>query len=343
MPQINRQTAILHILFWIAWAGTSVLVNFIMGAQINYLSLGINVFTSISWFYFFQGIILKNVFGETKKGLRTALLIPLFFPVFHYIRFGLDQWRAGSFDPQSFWFDRIGIGMSMAFFIQYSIFAVSYSYFLFSIERRNRIQELELNNQQLHIQQLLTEYNFLKAQINPHFLYNTLNTLFSHAQKYSDELANNILKLSEIMRYSMDGLEKENGLVNLKDEIHYIHNLIDIHQLRFSNELHIDFTVSGSVGDFRIPPLTFITFVENALKYGEIKNQERPLRIRLDAMPDKIYFYCHNRKKKKVIEKSSGIGIQNVLKRLDVSYLGKYEVKIKNEEDDYTLELTLNV
>ncbi|MCG7752080.1 sensor histidine kinase [Flavihumibacter cheonanensis] len=227
--------------------------------------------------------------------------------------------------------------------MQYSIFALGYSYFIYSLERQKRIQELELNNRQLEIQQLHTEYNFLKAQVNPHFLYNTLNTLFSHAQYYSEELADNILKLSEIMRYSIEGLDKDNGMVNLKDEVHHLHNLIDIHQLRFSNELQIDFSVSGPVGDFTIPPLVFITFVENALKYGELKNSSHPLIIRLDAYQDRIRFYCRNKKKKKVFEKSSGIGIQNVLKRLDVSYKGKYEVETNNEEEFYTLELTLYV
>ena len=220
---------------------------------------------------------------------------------------------------------------------------MGYSYFVYSLERQKRIQELELNNQALEIQQLHTEYNFLKAQINPHFLYNTLNTLFSHAQYYSEELANNILKLSEIMRYSIEGLDKDNGMVNLRNEIHYLHNLIDIHQLRFSNELQIDFTVTGPVGDFKIPPLVFITFVENALKYGELKNSAHPLIIRLDAFQDRVRFYCRNKKKKNVIEKSSGIGIQNVLKRLDVSYKGKYDVVTNNEEEFYTLELTLYV
>ncbi|HEY8396791.1 MAG TPA: histidine kinase, partial [Flavihumibacter sp.] len=264
-------------------------------------------------------------------------------PVFHIIRYSLAALVNGSFDYNDLVFGRVDIGLSLSYYIQYTIFAVGYSYFLYSLERQKRIQELEINNRQLEIQQLHTEFNFLKAQINPHFLYNTLNTLFSHAQNYSEELANNILKLSEIMRYSIEGFDKDNGMVNLKNEIHYLHNLIDIHQLRFSNALQIDLKTTGNISAHKIPPLVFITFVENALKYGDLRNPEHPLKIRLDAMPDKIYFYCQNRKKKKVIEKSSGIGIQNVLRRLDVSFKGKYEVVTSNEEEFYTLELTLYV
>ncbi|WP_290792229.1 sensor histidine kinase [Flavihumibacter sp. UBA7668] len=332
-----------HATFWGIWIGTTLLVAYYMSGDVDLISATVNFLPSIGWFYFGCFLLWKGVFGNKKiRYIRLVFMLAL-FPVFHIIRFSLIVIFYGYDETISFIFNRRDLGLSLTYYIQYNIFALGYSYFVYSLERQKRIQELELNNRKLEIQQLHTEFNFLKAQINPHFLYNTLNTLFAHAQYYSEELANNILKLSEIMRYSIEGLDKDNGMVNLKNEIHYLHNLIDIHQLRFSNELQIDFTVTGPVGDHKIPPLVFITFVENALKYGELKNRNHPLIIRLDASPEKIYFYCQNRKKKKVIEKSSGIGIQNVLRRLDVSFKGKYDVVTTNEEEFYTLELTLYV
>lgn len=338
----NNVKLVQHTIFWFIWIGTTVLVTYVMGYLFNYVIL-LNMSVSIAWFYFCWAVLLKNIFQDRRTWLRRVWGVVLFFPVFHIIRYSLAALVNGSFDYNDLVFGRVDIGLSLSYYIQYTIFAVGYSYFLYSLERQKRIQELEINNRQLEIQQLHTEFNFLKAQINPHFLYNTLNTLFSHAQNYSEELANNILKLSEIMRYSIEGFDKDNGMVNLKNEIHYLHNLIDIHQLRFSNALQIDLKTTGNISAHKIPPLVFITFVENALKYGDLRNPEHPLKIRLDAMPDKIYFYCQNRKKKKVIEKSSGIGIQNVLRRLDVSFKGKYEVVTRNEEEFYTLELTLYV
>ncbi len=332
-----------HAIFWLIWIGTTQMVVYVMAGVIDLISIVTNYLPSIAWFYLCCLFLLSGIFANKKKRITRLVYILTLFPVFHVIRVLLIVYFYGLEIKTDLIINREYVAISMSYFMQYTIFAVGYSYFVYSLERQKRIQELELNNRQLEIQQLHTEFNFLKAQINPHFLYNTLNTLFSHAQYYSEELANNILKLSEIMRYSIEGLDKDNGMVNLKNEIHYLHNLIDIHQLRFSNELQIDFTVTGPVGDFKIPPLVFITFVENALKYGELKNRNHPLIIRLDATPEKVYFYCQNRKKKKVIEKSSGIGIQNVLRRLDVSYKGKYDVVTSNEEEFYTLELTLYV
>ena len=331
-----------HALVWLIWIGTTQTMVFVARGEFFLLQSLIFFLPSIAWFYFCSFVLFRNFFAKKHTRFLKLFLVAAFFPVFHLSRFFLNL-LLGNEVTNEFLVDREQIGLSLAYQMQYTIFALGYCYFVYSLERQKRIQELELNNQALEIQQLHTEYNFLKAQINPHFLYNTLNTLFSHAQYYSEELANNILKLSEIMRYSIEGLDKDNGMVNLRNEIHYLHNLIDIHQLRFSNELQIDFTVTGPVGDFKIPPLVFITFVENALKYGELKNSAHPLIIRLDAFQDRIRFYCRNKKKKNVIEKSSGIGIQNVLKRLDVSYKGKYDVVTNNEEEFYTLELTLYV
>lgn len=343
MQEKKYSSGLWHALFWLVWIGTTQMVVYVMAGVIDYLSILTNYLPSIGWFYFCCFFLFIGIFSNRKTRIKRLVFLLTLFPVFHIIRVLLVLFFYGVEITNEQFFDKDYIGISLSYFMQYTIFAVGYSYFVYSLERQKRIQELELNNRQLEIQQLHTEFNFLKAQINPHFLYNTLNTLFAHAQYYSEELANNILKLSEIMRYSIEGLDKDNGMVNLKNEIHYLHNLIDIHQLRFSNELQIDFTVTGSVGDHKIPPLVFITFVENALKYGELKNRNHPLIIRLDASPEKIYFYCQNRKKKKVIEKSSGIGIQNVLRRLDVSFKGKYDVVTTNEEEFYTLELTLYV
>ena len=331
-----------HALVWLGWIGITQTMVFVTRGDFYLLQSLVFFIPSIAWFYFCSFVLFKNFFANKKARITNLLLLIVFIPVFHFARYVLNL-LFGNEVTVSFFSDREQIGLSLAYQMQYTIFALGYCYFIYSLERQKRIQELELNNRQLEIQQLHTEYNFLKAQVNPHFLYNTLNTLFSHAQYYSDELANNILKLSEIMRYSIEGLDKDNGMVNLKNEIHHLQNLIDIHQLRFSNELQIDFTVTGPVGNFAIPPLVFITFVENALKYGELKNSSHPLVIRLDASQDRVRFYCRNKKKKNVIEKSSGIGIQNVLKRLDVSYKGKYEVTTNNEEEFYTLELILYV
>ncbi|BAV05892.1 two-component system sensor protein, no kinase domain [Filimonas lacunae] len=218
----------------------------------------------------------------------------------------------------------------------------------FELEREKKQQELEnalLKQQELKIQQekLELEYAFLRSQINPHFLHNTLNVLFSQALMHSQELADNIMKLSQLMRYAMESFEATDGKVSIKNELQHLQTLIDIHQVRFSGALQIQLTVEGEMNGHALPPLSIITIVENAFKYGDLKDASRPLLIRVCLLEDRIYFYCHN--KKKAIPSlelpSHNIGLSNLSKRLDLSFKNRYEIQAQNATDSYTFELTI--
>lgn len=218
----------------------------------------------------------------------------------------------------------------------------------FMLEREKKQQELEnalLKQQEMKIQQekLELEYAFLRSQINPHFLHNTLNVLFSQALMHSQELADNIMKLSHLMRYALESFEASEGKVNIRNELQHLQTLIDIHQVRFSGALKVDYSIKGEMAGHMLPPLSFITIVENAFKYGDLKDAQRPLIIRVALTEDRIYFYCHN--KKKAIPSlelpSHNIGLSNLSKRLDLSFKNRYEIKADNGEDAYTFELTI--
>lgn len=219
---------------------------------------------------------------------------------------------------------------------------------MFMLEREKKQQELEnalLKQQEMKIQQekLELEYAFLRSQINPHFLHNTLNVLFSQALMHSQELADNIMKLSHLMRYALESFEAEEGMVGIRNELQHLQTLIDIHQVRFSGALKVDYSIKGDMNGHMLPPLSIITVVENAFKYGDLKDAARPLIIRVQLTEDRIYFYCHN--KKKAIPSlelpSHNIGLSNLSKRLDLSFKNRYEIKADNGEDAYTFELTI--
>ena len=201
---------------------------------------------------------------------------------------------------------------------------------------------LEEQKMQLEIEKSQANFNFLKAQINPHFLHNTLNFLYAKSLPYSPELSEGILTLSDIMRYALSEGNARDGKAPLKDEIEHVRNVIKINQLRFSNNLSVQFDVEGVVNGATIIPFVLITLVENAFKHGDLKSTEHPISIRLKIEGKGLYFYCRNKKKTGPKELSTGIGLDNIKKRLDLAYGDHYCLGVKDEADLYTTELTIS-
>ena len=216
-----------------------------------------------------------------------------------------------------------------------------------ALQEEKYIRELEnskLKQNELSAQKekLQIEYAFLRAQVNPHFLHNALNTLYCQAQEYSDILASNIVKLSNMMRYSFENIEQETDLVNIEKEVQNLNRLIEINSVRFDNEELVDFRIEGEMENQLLPPLSLITIVENAFKYGDLTDAEYPLIIRLRLEPGYIYFSCKNKKQGKAqSDTSNNIGITNLRKRLEVLFENNYTINSISENDFFTLELTI--
>lgn len=201
---------------------------------------------------------------------------------------------------------------------------------------------LEAQKLQLEVEKSEANLNFLKAQINPHFLHNTLNFLYAKSIPYSPELSEGILTLSDIMRYALSEGNAREGKAPLKDEIEHVRNVIKINQLRFSNKLNVNFEVSGVVDGAMIIPFVLITIVENAFKHGDLQKQEYPIDIKLNINRNKLYFYCRDKKKTGPKEVSTGIGLENIRKRLDLAYGENYKFIVKDDAEFYTTELTID-
>jgi two-component system, LytTR family, sensor kinase len=203
---------------------------------------------------------------------------------------------------------------------------------------------LEERTFKLEKEKMQADYLFLKAQINPHFLHNTLNFLYARSLPLSPELSEGILTLSEIMRYSLDNHEDGNGKVLLSHEIEHVHNIIRMQQLRFENTLQVQFSLSGEPSGQRILPFILITLVENAFKHGDLKSTENPVKIELEVSADgRMHFVCSNRKKTGPKELSTGIGLDNTRKRLELAYGENYSLFIKNQRDIFTVDLTITL
>ncbi len=201
---------------------------------------------------------------------------------------------------------------------------------------------LEAQKMQLEVDKSQANFKFLKSQINPHFLHNTLNFLYAKSLPYSAELSEGILTLSDIMRYALSESAGSDDKAPLKVEIEHVRNVIKINQLRFNNNLHVNFEVNGVVNDVEIIPFVLITIVENAFKHGDLQRPEYPIDIKLTIDHNHFSFYCRNKKKSGPNEISTGLGLDNIRNRLDFAYGSNYKLLIKDEADLYTTQLTID-
>jgi two-component system LytT family sensor kinase len=180
----------------------------------------------------------------------------------------------------------------------------------------------ERENQQLTTDKRAAELAFLKAQINPHFLYNTLNMLYGLAYGVDKTLAGGLLKLSELMRYMLR--DSPDGLVDLSQEVEYIHHFLDLYRLRYPGRLYAELLVTGTLEGHRVAPLLLIPFVENAFKHGVLDDPATPVRMHLTILPDAIEFTVENQQHDYQPDHSSGIGLTNLHRRLELLYPGRY-------------------
>lgn len=185
------------------------------------------------------------------------------------------------------------------------------------------------------------ELSFLKAQINPHFLFNTLNNIYALSVTSSEKTSESIMKLSNIMRYVTDEVTED--FVLLQSEIDCIEDYIDLQRLRLGKKTKLNFTVAGEMHEQRIAPLVLMTFIENVFKYGVSKHQTAEITIRLTVGDQKLFFFCQNfifERESKV--KRTGIGLANTRQRLEHLYPGKHKLEIEKENNLFTVNLSID-
>jgi two-component system LytT family sensor kinase len=226
-------------------------------------------------------------------------------------------------------------------FIFIIIFGLSIAYFF--LKEWSRVEKLR---SELAAVQLDTEVKFLKSQVNPHFLFNTLNNLFSMAQKKgNDDLADGISKLSGMMRYMIYDSNVES--VPLKSEIEYLEDCILLNKLRYAdNEAIVKFDYPSNTGNVFVAPMLFIPFVENAFKHGVVIGQSSNIGISLSVDNNELTFSCTNVDRshvQKMNGDSSGVGLDNVKRRLQLLYPGKHQLQITKADNQYQVELKINL
>jgi two-component system LytT family sensor kinase len=198
----------------------------------------------------------------------------------------------------------------------------------------------ERNLRKLEQEKFTAEMGLLKAQINPHFFFNTLNTLYGLVLKKSEKAGKFALRLSDLMHYML--YEASADKVLLKNEISHIDNYISVEQMRFADRLDLSFQYSGDIEDKLIAPLILLPFIENAFKHG-ITDDAGWITINIKVINNRLFMKVENSIPANVKTSNHGIGLENVKKRLELTYPARHELKITADkllfEVDFKLDL----
>jgi sensor histidine kinase YesM len=204
------------------------------------------------------------------------------------------------------------------------------------IYENNRVESLQAI-------QLKTELQFLKAQIQPHFFFNTLNNLYALTLEKSKQAPEVVLKLSEIMEYILyDAKELE---IKLVKEINYIQNYIDLERLRFGDKIDLQINTQGDIETQNVPPLLFLPFIENCFKHGSIENNNLNIRIKFQVTETNLlkFSVVNNYNQFTQKKKVHGIGNKNVLRRLELLYEDRFTFNSRVEKQQYIVELSIQL
>lgn len=186
------------------------------------------------------------------------------------------------------------------------------------------------------------EVSHLQSQVNPHFFFNMLNNLYGLVDKDAKKAQALILKLSDMMRYSIYDGQKSS--VTIVEEVEYLKNYIELHKMRYHKEIDVQFQANIQKGDSKITPLLFIILLENAFKHGvENLHENAFVKVNLIANQNKIHFTVENNFDEESLSAKKGIGLKNLQRRLELVYPKKHSLSFTSNENRYTAELTIQL
>ncbi|HLN21145.1 MAG TPA: histidine kinase [Bacteroidales bacterium] len=205
-----------------------------------------------------------------------------------------------------------------------------------ALERQSGVERMQKD---LEKEKLNSELAFLKNQISPHFLFNTLNNIYSLIEVNAEDSRDAILKLARLMRYL---LYESQGDTMLSKEIDFMSDYIDLMKLRMVEKIRLSVDFPDKYEDLTIPPLLFIPFIENAFKHGISYRGKSFIEVKLEARDSELNFTCTNSKTaRSILDKKQGIGLDNVKKRLQLLFPGKHGLNINETDMDYNVNLKI--
>lgn len=340
-----------HVIAWIVFIAYEIFASYFWSNDrlSNFADDAVHYALYMVLFYFNAHVALPSTIGENRSNYKVYLLLLLgqlaVLIAFRYLILISFKYLNIVIYPPPSKNQVVFVVTGLMRGIYFLGFSVAYWFALTTISNQRKVTELE--SQQLrsdiergHLEStiLSTENSYLKSQINPHFLFNTLNFLYNSISKFSEDTAETILTLADLMRYSLAETD-EAGKVPLELELEHIGNFIKLNQTRFSQRLSVRFEVTGDCGGFKIIPLALMTIVENIFKYGDLFDPNRPVNISAMIDEQKLIFSTQNLIKKNKEMTGMGIGVENLKARL--SRYHKYELEINSDDVQYSTQLSI--
>lgn len=343
-PLLQRNRVVLiHLLFWFIYLSFNLYqVSFYQQQRGYDWSRGL-LFTGVQFGFTFAIAYLNYFiflprFLVHKKTWQYLLEFLVPFAILVLIRIYLQRYMVEG-SPRAEYFN------SPIYVVQVAVITLFITIFVSMLRFAVDWFELEARKRDMENEKLYAELNFLRTQINPHFLFNTLNNLYYLAYSKSDNTTEVISKLSTMMRYMI--YESNHEKVLLSQEIEYMQNYISLEQLRLNNQVPIKFEIEGETENIWIAPLIFITFLENAFKHGvNNKNSGAWINISIRMKGKQCTYSVENSKVPVTVdskERKSGIGLQNVNRRLELSYPNQYQLKVEDTPDRYSIQLDITL
>lgn len=335
---------LIHLLIWgisyfVILDSVSTIADYKKGEGPFWLAILFGLVINQIIFYATAFFIVPRFLGQKKIGKLIGILF-IGFLLINFVESTIDYyWLVAFFSTESeSFFSYIKYNGVNSFFILLVGLSYALIIFYFKNEKLKRI---------LYEEKLTTEMAFLKSQINPHFLFNVLNSFYAKALKNNvPDLADGIAKLAELMRYMV--YETNEDKVLLEKEIHHLKNFVEVYQLRIAEEddVAINFEIIGEISTIKIRPMLLIPFVENAIKHGINPQEKSEINIMVEVTENKLYFKVSNTIMKdtnSILDESSGFGLDNLKARLSVLYPNAHSLETSIESGYFIAQLSVQL
>jgi sensor histidine kinase YesM len=327
----------MHTLFWFGFAVLFYVstVNILPLSQ-GIVMLGVSIISQFILTFVNNMYLLPKLFDH-KRYLTYSISVLVGIAIVVYVRYTVNESIVMSLNR----FPNLKLSGYFLFIIVTTlvVFLITTGFYFFKQWFIERQKQDEIANQQLD-----TELKLLKAQINPHFLFNALNNVYSLTQVEPEKAGEMILKLSDVLRYMLYDSEKDK--IYLEKEISNINSLIELHQIQYDNKAKINFVISGNIHDKLIHPMLLFPFFENAFKHGNLFQFETSsyIQANLAINNNQLNFtientFVENTSKDKV----GGLGIGNVQKRLQLFYHNMHQLIITKGEKIFKIDLKIQL
>jgi|WetSurMetagenome_2_1015567.scaffolds.fasta_scaffold94295_2 two-component system, LytTR family, sensor kinase len=337
----KKQIIKFHIGFWILVNAILLLVLLMSFNETDNLNIFLcyyildRIFT-VTIFYLFYFIVSTKVINTKKKVLYiiSGVIILLIFsiPSSYFLAFAtyIISNKIDIYQRFKLYYPQELINLFL-----FAVLGTLFKFIFISYDALLKQKELEKHN-------ISNELALLRAQINPHFFFNTLNNIKSFASINSEKTLHIVDKLSETMSYILyeSAIEK----INFEKEIEFIRNYLELQKIRYDNPNYIEFKINGEYSNLLIPPLLFIPFIENAFKHGNKLAPSPGIKINFNIEKNKIFFEINNYLKDDdgIKRTKGGFGLINIRRRLDLLFDKNYNLEINNQSNQFNIKLLIN-